>query len=181
MWTSSNQCLKWKMLPFSFQRRSRTCFHRDPSMRWRNWSWWTPSTSRGTGRRNSQKKTPEMDSLSWTRWDFLFFLNILNSHEKEDLQHLSINLLMLGRLKLNQWRWWIRSQSFLWPSSRRWTVRFWSCRMSGRISVCWSFFLTRFKTKPLAFRRWDSSGFHYVELCNLINPTSRHLNEQSFA
>ncbi len=67
--------------------------------------------------------------------------------------------LMHGRIKLNQWRWWIKQKSFLWPSSRRWTVRFWSCRMSGRISVCWSFFLTRFKTKPLAFRRWDSRDY----------------------
>ncbi len=65
---------------------------------------------------------------------------------------------MLGRLKLNQWRWCIKQKSFLWPSSQRWTVRFWSCRLLGRISVCWSFFLMRFKMKPLAFRRWDSTG-----------------------
>ncbi len=64
------------IIVFSFQRRSRTCFHRDPSMRWRNWSWWTPSTSRGTGRRNSQRTPPEMNSLSWTRWDFLILLNL---------------------------------------------------------------------------------------------------------
>ncbi len=125
-------------------------------MRWRNWSWWTPSTSRGTGRRNSQRKPPEMDSLSWTRRDFMLFFKIfLTVMKYEDLWHLSINLLMLDRLKLNQWRWCDRSQSFLWPSSQRWTVRFWSCRMLGRISVCWSSFLTRFKMKPLAFRRWD--------------------------
>ncbi len=67
--------------------------------------------------------------------------------------------LMHGRIKLNQWRWWIKRQSFLWPSSQRWTVRFWSCRMLGRISVCWSFFPMRFKMKPLAFRRWDSRDY----------------------
>ncbi len=86
-----------------------------------------------------------------------FILSCLcsNSHE------ISVNVfpLMLDRFKLNQWRWWIRRQSFLLPSSQRWTVGFWSCRMSGRISVCWSFFLMRFKMKPMAFRRWDSRDY----------------------
>ncbi len=114
---------------------------------------------------NWEKKFPKEDTrdgqfkLNKVRFLALvvfFILSCLYSNAHEMSFNVSI---MLCRIKLNRWRWWIRRQSFLWPSSRRWTVRFWSCRMSGRISVCWSFFLTRFKTKPLAFRRWDSRDY----------------------
>ncbi len=110
---------------------------------------------------NWEEKFPKEDTR-----DEQFKLNKVRFLDLAELKYLKWNRrsfdifpLMHGRVKLNQWRWWIRSQGFLCPSSRRWTVRFWSCRMSGRISVCWSSFLTRLKTKPLAFRRWDSTDY----------------------